>query len=323
MALDYDYMSATTRENFIPQMVDNIYNSSATWKMFDIDGRIKTYLEGGRTVTEGLEYAKQTAGGTYSGWDLLDNTPPDNLTRASHNWGNYYASIAISGDDEDQNMGKEAVVNLLQNRTRGAEKKLKDDLSVDLFSGSGGKGFVGLSTMVGAGSFGGIDGGTYTWWVSGTDTTTYTEAELIDSTDTDAYMKRLFQAAVRSGEHMNETPNLIVTTPLIWDIFETILDQDARYVKSDRNQQIAKAGFDVLYWRQIPIIRDELCTAGELYFLNTNYLYLRTHRRTNFLFDPFVKVANQRGRVAHIFHKTVLTTTNRRMHYKFTGFPTS
>lgn len=323
MALDYDYASTVTRKVYMPQVVDNIYNSSAMFKMFDIDGRIKTYLKGGSSVTEGLEYAKQTAGGTYKGWDTLDNTPPDNLTRADFQWGDYYSSISISGQDEDENMGPEAVANLLQIRTKGAGKKIKDDVSNDLFSGTSAKGIIGLDTLVGSGTAGGINGATYTWWVSGTDTTTYTEAELIDSTDTDAYMKRLFQAAFRSGEHMSETPNLIVTTPLVWDIFETILEDDARFTKTQRGQQIAQAGFDVLFWRQIPIIRDELCPAGRVYVLNTNYLYLRTHSRTNFLTEPFVRVANQRGRIAHIFHKTALTTTNRRMHYKFTGFPTS
>ena len=323
MALNWDYASTVTRENFMPQVQDNIYDSSAMFKMFDIDGRIKTYLEGGRTISEGLEYKKQTAGGTYKAWDILDNTPPDNLTRADFTWGDYYASISISGDDEDQNSGKEAVVNLLQNRTNGAKKKLKDDLSNDMFTGTGGKGIVGLDTIVGAGTAGAINGAVETWWASGVDATAYLESQLIDSTDTTAFMKRLFQKAVRSGEHGAETQNLIVTTPLVWDIFESILEEDARYNKSTRGDQIAKAGFDVLWWRSTPIIRDELCPDGRVYFLNTNYLYLRTHKKVNFMFDPFVKVANQRGRVAHIFHKTALTTTNRRMHYKFTGFPTS
>ena len=325
MALDYDYLSASTRKNFIPQVADNIYNSSALFKMLDTDGRIKTYLDGGTSVTEGLEYAKITAGGTYSNYDLLDNTPPDNLTRADFNWGNYYASISISGDDEDKNMGPEEVIDLVKNRTRGAEKKIKDDLSVDLFSGTGGKALTGLSTLVGAGTAGGIDGATYTWWVSGVDTTSRTRSQLIDPTDTTNYMNLLFQAAERSCLHMNETPNLIVTTPLIWDIFESIQEADQRYNKntSERGEKIASAGFDVLYWRNKPVIKDELCPAGQLYFLNTDYMFLRTHRKTNFLFDPFTKVHNQRARVAHIFHKTSLTITNRRMFYKFTGFPTS
>lgn len=325
MALDYDYMSATTRDKFMPQVADNIYESSNLFKMFEIDGRIKTYLDGGTAVTEGLEYAKQTAGGTYKKWDLLDNTPPDNLTRAKFEWGDYYASIAISGDDEDMNMGEEAVVNLLQNRTKGAEKKIRDDLSTDLYSGTGGKGFVGLDTIVGSGSAGGIDGASYDWWVSGTDTTSYTEGQLIDPTDTTAYMKRLFQKAMRNAGHLNETPNLIVMPEIPWDIFESLVEDDTQFNKgtSGRNEAVANAGFSKLWWRDVPVISDKFCPAGTVYFLNTNYLYLRTHKRTNFLFDPFMKVANQRGRVAHIFHKTTLTTTNRRMHYKFTGFPTS
>ncbi len=324
MALDYDYLSASTRENFIPQVADNIYNSSAMFKMFDIDGRIKTYLKGGTKVSEGLEYEKQ-AGGTYKKWDLLDNTPPDNLTRADFDWGDYYAPISISGDDEDQNTGDEQIIDLVKSRTKGAEKKIKDLMSNDMFSGAAGaNGYIGLDTMIGTGSVGGIDGASYSWWVSGVDATSYTEGQLVDSTDTDAYFKRLLQKAMRTAMHMNEEPNLIVTTPLIWDIYESVLEEDARYVKTGRGQKLASAGFPALAFREsVPVIKDELCPAGHMYVINTNYLYLRTHKRTNYLFDPFTKVANQRGRHAHIFHKACLTITNRRMFYKFTGLPTS
>lgn len=323
--LNYDYLSATTREKFMPQVADNIYESSPLFQMFAIDGRIQTSLDGGRNVSEGLEYAKQTAGGTYKKWDLLDNTPPDNLTRALFEWGDYYASISISGDDEDMNMGSEQVVDLLKNRTKGAEKKIRDLLSVDMYEGTGAKGLVGLQTLVAGGSLGGIDGATHSWWVSATDTTTYTESQLTDPTNTTAFMKRLFQKAARNSSHLNETPNLIVMPEIPWDIFESLVEDDTQFNKgtSSRNTEVANAGFSKLWWRDIPIIKDKFCPAGEVYFLNTDYLYLRTHQRTNFLFDPFTKVANQRGRIAHIFHKTTLTTTNRRMHYKFTGFPTT
>ena len=325
MALDYDYMSATTRSKFMPQVADNIYEQSSLFKMFEIDGRIKTYLDGGLDVTEGLEYAKQTAGGTYAKWDTLDNTPPDNLTRATYTWGNFYAPISISGDDEDMNMGEEQVVNLLQTRTKGAEKKIRDDLSTEMYSGTGGKGFVGLSTLIGAGTAGAIDGSVDTWWASGVDNASYTESQLIDPTDTTAYFKRLFQKGARNASHLGEDINLIVMPELVWDIFESLVEDDTTFNKgtSGRIASVANAGFSKLWWRDVPIIKDKYCPAGEVYMLNTNYLFLRTHRVTNFKFDPFKSVANQRGRHAHIFHKTTLTTTGRRMHYKFTGFPTS
>lgn len=323
MALNYDYLTATTREKFIPKLIDNIYDSSALLKTFLIDGRVKKYIRGGRKIVEPLKYEKMGASGTYSDWDTFDVTPPDNITAAEHTWGNYYASVAISGDDEDQNMGDAMVISLLKDRMEEAEQKMKDDLADDLFSGGGVKGIVGLDTAVNTGTYGGIAGATYTWWQSGASSTSHTRSQLIDPTDTTHYIALLFQAASRSCLHLGQTPNLIVTTPLVWDIYEQTLQADARYPKTGRGQKIADAGFDVIEWRRTPVLKDELCPNGYVYFLNTNFVNLYTHPNKYFKFTGFKVPTNQDGRVGQVLTKIQLSVNNRRMHYKFTGFPTS
>ena len=144
-----------------------------------------------------------TAAGSYSNWDTFDVTPPDNITGAEYEWGNYYASIAISGDDEDKNMGEAAVVKLITERTQEAEDVIKDDLGSDLFAGTGSNAWIGLGTGVDTGTYAGIAGGTSTWWQSGTSSTSHTEAQLLDSTDSTHYIIKLFQAAMRKdGFHV-------------------------------------------------------------------------------------------------------------------------
>ena len=322
-ALDYDYMTATTRDKFIPKVIDNIYDSSASLKTLLIDGRIREYQKGGSGIVEPLRYEKMSAHGTYSGWDTFDVTPPDNISASKHTWGNYYASIAISGDDEDQNMGDTQVVNLLKERTQEAEDVMKDDLGTDLFQGNGSDEIIGLDTAVGSGSYGGIDGGDYTWWVSGTSSTAHTRAQLIDPTDTTHYINLLFQAAARSAKHKNEVPNLIVMPQLLWDIYESTLQAGARYPKTGRGQKIADAGFDVLEFRKTPIISDELCPAGYVFFLNTSFITWYVHPSKNFKFTGFKVPTNQDGRIGQILLKSQIALSNRRMHYKFSGFPTS
>ncbi len=323
MAINYDYMETATIPKFLKKVHDNIYNSSATLKTLMLDGRIVKYLDGGSAIHDPLKYAKETASGVFSGWDTFDVTPPDNLSKAVHSWGNYYASVAISGDDEDQNSGDAQVINLLKNRMEGAETKMKDDLAGHLFEGTGSKGIIGLDTAVNTGSYGGFDGATETWWVSGVDSATHTESQLIDSSDTDHYMHRLFRAASRSCLHLGSKPNLIVTHPLVWDIYESTLQANARYPKTGRGEKIADAGFDVLEWRSTPIVADELCPAGYIFFLNTKYITLYVHPKKNFKFTGFKVPTNQDGRIGQILLKTQLTLNNRRMHYKGTGYPTS
>lgn len=325
MALDYDYMTTAARERIIPKLIDNIYDMSATLKMFLIDGRIKEYVGGGTEIQEPILYEKMTASGTYSGWDTVDITPPDNLTKSAHSWANYYATVGINGDDEDKIGSSDTrVINLLNQRMQEAETKMKDDLSTDLFEGAGSNALVGMDTAIGQATYGGISGSDYTWWRSGVSTTSHTESQLLDPTDTTHYIKRLFRAAERSCLHKNMVPNLIITTPLIYDIYEETLETDARYVKTGRGQKLADGGFDVLEWRSKPVIKDELCPAGQVYFVNTEFVKIYTHPNAYFGFTGFKQSTNQiRARVGQVYTKLQLVLNNRRMHYKFTGFPTS
>ena len=323
---NWTYLSTTTREKFVKKVEDNVYNSSAALKMLLLDGRVEEYLKGGQNVVQPVRGEKMTAHGTYSGWDTLDITPPDNIEAAVYDWSNYYASIAISRDDEDKNMGEAAVVKLIQERTEEAETVMKDDLGSDLFSGGGGNDWTGLDTAVNSATYAGINGASKTWWVSGTSSTTHTEDQLLDSTDSTHYIIKLFQAAMRSAKHNSQTPNLIVTTDLIHDIYERALEMNASYNKEvvgKRGQMLGNAGFNVLEFRGVPVVGDELCPAGYVYFLNTEYITIYTHPNTNFAFTGFKEAVNQVGRVGQILFKSVLALSNRRMHYKYSGFPTS
>ena len=323
---NWDYLTSTTREKFVKKVEDNVYNSSAALKMFLMDGRVREYLKGGQNVVQPVRGTKMTAHGNYANWDTMDITPPDNIEAAVYDWANYYASIAISGDDEDKNMGEAAIVKLISERTQEAEDVIKDDLGTDLFTGTGSNAWIGLATGIDTGTYAGIPGATSTWWQSGSSATAHTEAQLLDSTDSTHYIIKLFQAAIRNATHKSEFPNLIVTSLLIRDIYERALEMSASYtkdVRSARGQMLGNAGFNVLEFRGIPVVGDELCPAGYVYFLNTNYVTIYTHPNKNFKFTGFKEAVNQDGKVGQILFKSVLALSNRRMHYKYSGFPTS
>jgi hypothetical protein len=137
--INYDYLNSITRDKYIPKIVDNIYDSSATLKMLWFDGRIVEYTRGGTGIVEPVEYAKQGASGNYSNSDVFDITFPDDITAARHEWGGYYASMGITGWDEALNSGENAVSSLLKHRVKKANKQMKDDLGNDLFKGASSK----------------------------------------------------------------------------------------------------------------------------------------------------------------------------------------
>lgn len=318
MALNWDYLSATTREVFKKTLADNIYDSSPLLSMMLNDGKIREYQRGGRKVVEPILYAKNTARGRYSNFDTFDMTPPDNITAAEFNWGHYYVTIAISGDDETDNMGEAQVLNLIAERTREAEMSLKDYVTDDIYAGSNTKGIIGLSTLVAAGTYGGIAGGTYSWWQAGSDATAHTAANMKDSTNS-SYILTLLRTGYISCKHGGETPNLIVTTQAVWDILEHVLQQQAQYEKfNKRTGLLADAGFQTLQWRGIPVVADEKCTADTMYMLNTNYINFYIHPSRNFYFTGFKTPMNQDAKAGQILLKAQLSTNNRRMHYVWT-----
>ena len=82
MSLNYDSLSALTRDKFIPVLVDNIFNSNVlAFKLL----KNAEKLDGGKKILTPLEYGMNTAQGYYSGYDVLDTTPSDPITSAEWN----------------------------------------------------------------------------------------------------------------------------------------------------------------------------------------------------------------------------------------------
>jgi len=320
MALNYGYLSSVVRERYMPGFADNIFDVGSLLKILKNDNSVK--VKGGDGFSLGLKYAKNQAHGNFSGYDTLDVSPTDNKTRMKLDWVNYYASVSISGDDEDKVQGEEAVLDLVKDGIEDAEMTMQDDLATDIFTGGGGEQMIGLDTAIGTGSYGGINGGTDTWWVSGVDTTAHTIANMKDSTNA-SYVLALLQTAIRTATHFGKKPNLIVTTLLIWDLIETILHGKAYYTKSNRANTLGQLGFTVLEFRDIPIVADEKCPTGRLYVLNTEFLKMYIHPSRNFLWTGFKEPTNQIARVGQVTTKTQLGLNNRRMFYKFTSLALS
>lgn len=93
--------------------------------------------------------------------------------------------------------------------------------------------------------------------------------------------------AVSAAGLQSEEPNIGVTTKTVWSLYEQLLTPNVRASYNEagypalavrgkfamRNKAELKnaAGFSALSYRGMPIIKDDFCTSGYLYFLNENY----------------------------------------------------
>ena len=147
--INWDALSSLTRDKFLPVLVDNIFNSNPlAVKLL----KNAEKLDGGRKIITPLEYAKNTAQGFYSGYDVLDTTPSDPVTSAVWDWKQAYANISISGEEELKNSGDSMVLSLLKSKMGNAERSLKDLFGTKLFgSGTAAPGTNEITALCGQG----------------------------------------------------------------------------------------------------------------------------------------------------------------------------
>lgn len=149
MTINWDALSSLTRDKFLPVLVDNIFNSNPIAVKMLKNAEV---LDGGRKIITPLEYAKNTAQGFYSGYDVLDTTPSDPITAAVWDWKQAYANISISGEEELKNSGDSMILSLLKSKMGNAERSLKDLYGTKLFgSGTASPGSNEITALCGQG----------------------------------------------------------------------------------------------------------------------------------------------------------------------------
>tara|TARA_R110002020_G_scaffold5502_10_gene22869 strand:- start:12915 stop:13967 length:1053 start_codon:yes stop_codon:yes gene_type:complete len=338
MSLNYNALSSLTRDKFIPVLVDNIFNSNVlAFRLL----KNAEKLDGGKKIITPLEYGKNTAQGYYSGYDVLDTTPSDPITSAEWDWCLAYSTISVSGEDELKNAGDSQVLSLLKSKMRNAEKSLKDMFGESLFNGDGATvpatgeitalGGTKLKTsgafyesgvdncIVGFGrSLGGIDSTTYAWFDANADhfqdggavPSTWIQHLTVPSNGGVSAIISDMTKMYGSCTIDNDSPDLIVTTQVLMDAYESSLMSNKRF---EGASDLADAGFQTLRFKGATVVVDSHVPAGQMYFLNTKYLDFKVHSKRNFAFEDFQKPVNQDSRVAKIFWMGQLTCTNPRM----------
>lgn len=309
---------STTLKNYRKTLVDNIHKSNALFYYLKKNGGIKE-LDGGERVVVPLMYGKNTTATSYSGYDALDVTPQTGIDSAEFNWKQYSVSITISGEEERKNSGSSKIIDILEARTKQAEMSLTESLSTDMFSDgttNGGKTLTGLEAMVAAtGTYGGINSATYTWWQAGVEST----SEALGLVK----MRTGFNTASLGGK---DTPDLIVTTQTLYEKYEGLLTNVSAsnvsgtiQFRSEGTKKLGDGGFQVLEFKGTPIVWDELCPSGTMYFLNSRHMNLTIHKDANFETSDFVKPENQDARVAQVLFMGNFTCDRRKSFYKLTA----
>lgn len=271
-------------------------------------------VDGGKQIKVPLEYDESNSG-SYGKTTVIAQGKRDIINAALFPWGGVYASNSLGLDDQVQNSGEDAIVDLAYRYTQNVLKTAWGKLGAacltrtstdtdaikalitDLFSTS-------TST-----AYGGIAEDDMPLWKANVDTS----GDQISF----EFLQKIWRVPA-IGQHRNKRPNLGLTTEALKDGYERTLQTQQRY----SDQRMIEAGFDNVLHKGAPIVADDSLSSGVFMALNTMFLKLKAHKDYNFTTPEWI-AKKESGQPDNIYCNTrfvgQLVCTHRKAHVYCTG----
>ncbi len=302
----------TTLNSRTKKLADNVTDNVSLYMRLKEKGRVRT-ISCGASILQELEYAESTNVMWYNGYEPLAINPQELFTAADFALKLAACGITISGTEMLQNTGPERQINLLRSRVGNAEKSMTNLMGAGVYSDGtaySGKQIGGLQLLVAdtnTNTVGGISGSTYDWWRNVVfDLSSL--GSVASSTNIQGFMNRTYTQLVRN----TDAPDLILTD----NVYYTAYLGSLQTIQRVTNDKMASAGFQTLKYMGADVVLDGgrggNCPASHMYFLNTDYIFLRPHAERNMVpLDPDRFSVNQDALVKFIGWAGNMTTSNR------------
>jgi hypothetical protein len=255
---------------YATRLADNMSDNNAIVNRLGSKGRINV-ADGGTSIDQALEYADNSTFMWYSGYEQLDISPSDVLTSAQFDWKQASVAVSMSGLDVIKNSGRSRIINHLSAKVRNAEKTMRNNLAVGMYSdgsGSSGKQIGGLQLLVAdaptSGTVGGIDRASWTFWQNQVFSSVTDGGATASSSNMQGYMNRLWLECSRDADH----PDLILADDIYFNNYWSSLQAIQRITDS----KLGKAGFQTLKYMDADVVFDGgqggACPASHMYMLD-------------------------------------------------------
>lgn len=282
---------ATTIESRSKQIADNVTNNNAGLAYIKANGNVKP-ISGGSEILEELSFAENGNGGFYSGYDLLPVAAQDVISAARFSLKQAAVPVIISGLEELQNAGQQAMIDLLDARITVAESTMANILTFGFYgdgTAAGGKSIVGINAAVPAGgatgriavgTYGGIDRVTWAFWRP--------YFSLMAAAATPATIQAAMNDTWANLVRGQDRPNVIIMDNFMWGVYMGSLQAQQRFTDPNR----AQLGFPTIKYMDADVVLDggiyfassswgTGAPAKTALFLNTKFLKWRPHSARN------------------------------------------
>jgi len=277
---------ATTIQSRSGELADNLTQNNAILQRLEQKGNIKPF-SGGNVILQEIMYNDPNTNNanSYSGYEVLNISPDSPISAAQFSITQYADSVTMSGLEMLQNSSKEAIIDLLDGRMQVSEARLLNRISGDLYldgTGNGGKNITGLAAAVpdsaATGTYGGINRANWTFWRP-----TVTTGTTVTYSNIQGLMTTTAIQLVRG----TDKADLIVCD----NNFYSLYVQSLQAIQRINTEESGAAGFASLKFYGGGTSADVVlgggygsqATSNHMWFLNTDYIFLRPHKERNFV----------------------------------------
>jgi hypothetical protein len=299
----------TTLRSRTGVLADNMSRNNALLTRLNRKGKIKTF-SGGRTIVQELNYANNSTFVWYSGYQTININPSQVFTAAEYPIRQSALAISISGLEELQNSGEEAIIDLLEGRVENGEMTFMNGMSNGVYGDGSVTGSInGLQLLVAtsptSGTVGGIDRSQWAFWRNLVFSATTNGGAATTAANILQYMDALYVQLVRG----RDKPDLIVADNNMYRFYMQALQSIQRVQTSGPAPDLAESGYESMKFLSSDVVLDggfqgisgdplpfETTTSASsvggvpnsfMYFLNTNYIHWRPHSQRNMVpLDP-------------------------------------
>ena len=244
----------TTLRSRTGELADNMSRNNAGLIRMNKRGTIKTF-SGGRTIVQELNYANNQTFQWYGGYQTINIAPSQTFTSGEFPIRQSAVAVSISGLEEIQNSGEEAIIDLLESRVMNAEDTFMNGLSNGFYGDGSVTNSVGglqllVSTSPTTGTVGGIARATWSFWQNQKWGAAANGATIMSPSTIGSQMDALYVLLVRGRDY----PDLILFDNTLYRYYLQSL-QAIQRVSSD-DPEFAAAGYQSLKFLNSDVVLD-------------------------------------------------------------------
>ena len=289
---------STTLNAWSKEVYDNVTNNNALLYYFKKFGKLGLVGEGnvkmgsietrsgGKQIEEDISIKENSNVGFVAYNETVGTNAVDVLQQAIFDWKFCYGNAVLYGAEIDMAAdSKFRKHKLVENVILNAEETMVNKIGEALFNTSDADSIDGLPKLItdngATTTVGGISTSTYPLWKN--------KYVNVSANPTASVLLAKMAELYRDCTRGKSSPDIIVTTPALYSLFESALTPQQRFSSS----KLADAGFEALRFHGADVIFDENCPANRMYFLNTKAMAFNFHRDQMFKVGKMEKLFGQ------------------------------